>query len=1021
MEKTREFYAFISYKREDEKWAKWLQDKLEHYKFPTNLNGRTDLPKEIRPTFRDVTNLEPGLLEERIDAALHNSQWLIVVCSPRSAQSPWVCKEAQSFIDQGRADRIIPFVIEGTPFSNDIATECYPDALRSLTGSQELLAANINEMGRDAAVIKVVACMFGLRFDTLWQRHERQKRRRRNWIIAAVTAFVLAVLGVAGYILHLNNQLEEEKAAAIDARDQAEQAKERAELQRARAEQAEDSIRGQNQLITAQQSSILQANRDLTEERNRLVAANNELLIRESNILAHEAERIMDDNAYLAQRLALAALPTDLVHPDRPYVADAERALRRSFYRHSGFIGSDIANDGWSIPRILPSVYRKDAPFNTSECVFQSNKNIIYQVDLIEGTRRPVIEVSAPIVSFVAFRSMENLWSLSDYPRMAILQKNQIIGLYELDDDKWVQYDTIDLTYLEMPNNIDVWMGKMVCCFYGKDSTYVLNKLDDELWEVEKLKGGLCSISSNIIATYSKKDEKIYVFRGRVNYGRVRPILQDTLETAGEIYHLSIRGYGNRAIIVAGGANGIHIYQCKQYGSGKDREYCWMWTDLIKHINTSNIGTPAIMSVNEFYTEIGGYVWQYVRKCMDGDTTWVRSRMDNIPKANFDGEVLVSRVDYGQGENLLVYETSTGRLQYINQNCTRYNKSHTRDDYWRYYYYQDGTNNLKACLLYSKRDPAILIRNTSPSMIVDTLYGHSDTIYGISYDNGHLLSWSKDSTLRVWKRFDGRYRCIDSIHNAVFTSCDDVGISSDRSIVYCKGGFISRILLRIDSSWSVVDSLYNYDLSPSPFSYPAIISRNNTIASYYLNDDSTTPTVALYYPHLNKWKELCHTLSNNTESCIISPAGNAVVGIPWVTSKTMSLYIIENGSVVNTKRLIGHADVVTSVSFSSDGTYMVSIAKDSTVRVWHIPSGECLEVFSDIKDDRGEKLNPRRAFFSEDGTLISVVGDLLEKKRKWTNVYFYDFPPLQQLIDRTRKRYKDTPFTSEERRKYLLK
>lgn len=31
MEPNKEYYAFISYKREDEKWAKWLQHKLEHY------------------------------------------------------------------------------------------------------------------------------------------------------------------------------------------------------------------------------------------------------------------------------------------------------------------------------------------------------------------------------------------------------------------------------------------------------------------------------------------------------------------------------------------------------------------------------------------------------------------------------------------------------------------------------------------------------------------------------------------------------------------------------------------------------------------------------------------------------------------------------------------------------------------------------------------------------------------------------------------------------------------------------
>ena len=209
MEQSKEYYAFISYKREDEKWAKWIQDKLEHYRFPTNLNGRTGLPKHIRPTFRDVTDLNPGLLAEEINNALCNSEWLIVVCSPRSAKSPWVCKEAQTFIDLGRADHIIPFVIEGNPFSEDIASECYPEALLHLTGSQELLAANINEMGRDAAVIKVVARMFGLRFDTLWHRYEREKKRKRALTITAVALFVMAVLGVAAIIFKQNNSLKE--------------------------------------------------------------------------------------------------------------------------------------------------------------------------------------------------------------------------------------------------------------------------------------------------------------------------------------------------------------------------------------------------------------------------------------------------------------------------------------------------------------------------------------------------------------------------------------------------------------------------------------------------------------------------------------------------------------------------------------------------------------------------------------------------------------------------------------------
>lgn len=217
MVNEKEYYAFISYKREDEKWAKWLQHKLEHYRFPTNLNGRTDLPKNIRPTFRDVTDLNPGLLSEEINKALRNSQWLIIICSPRSAQSPWVCKEAQTFIDIGRADHIIPFVIEGTPFSNNPTTECYPEALLNLTGSNELLAANTNEMGRDAAAIKVVSRMFGLRFDTLWQRHlrERKKKIAKNiFITFLITTTIICLLFFLYSQLKTNKQKNQSRLAA---------------------------------------------------------------------------------------------------------------------------------------------------------------------------------------------------------------------------------------------------------------------------------------------------------------------------------------------------------------------------------------------------------------------------------------------------------------------------------------------------------------------------------------------------------------------------------------------------------------------------------------------------------------------------------------------------------------------------------------------------------------------------------------------------------------------------------------
>jgi hypothetical protein len=56
MSNKYEYFAFISYSRKDEKWATWLQQKLEQYRLPTALCKEFQaLPKHIRPVFRDKT------------------------------------------------------------------------------------------------------------------------------------------------------------------------------------------------------------------------------------------------------------------------------------------------------------------------------------------------------------------------------------------------------------------------------------------------------------------------------------------------------------------------------------------------------------------------------------------------------------------------------------------------------------------------------------------------------------------------------------------------------------------------------------------------------------------------------------------------------------------------------------------------------------------------------------------------------------------------------------------------------
>lgn len=211
MEQGFQYYAFISYKHEDEKWAKWLQHKLENYRLPSIIRKEIPrLPRYIRPVFRDKTDLGVGQLTDSLRKELELSQHLIVICSPEAAKSEWVGKEIDSFISMGRTDHIIPFIISGEPNSNIPENECFHPVLKEKV--PEIFGINIHEIGKEQAFIKVVAKLMNLRFDTLWQRHRRLQKRNR---IITVCAAILILLGL-GFVWDYNSIKYEYYADYVD-------------------------------------------------------------------------------------------------------------------------------------------------------------------------------------------------------------------------------------------------------------------------------------------------------------------------------------------------------------------------------------------------------------------------------------------------------------------------------------------------------------------------------------------------------------------------------------------------------------------------------------------------------------------------------------------------------------------------------------------------------------------------------------------------------------------------------------
>lgn len=203
MEHNYKYTAFISYNSRDNSKARWLQRRLESYSLPSVIaNEKGEIirsydkkPKNFR-IFRYVTDLVAQNLDDGLRQELDQSKYLIVICSPNSANAPWVKKEVKHFIDTGRKKQIIPFVIKGIPYSGG-KYECFTSELKEAFPSGSALGVSLNDYGDDfwifrkrKAVAKMVSLLIDLpnAYDFIWNRY------RANYIRTLILRAILALL-----------------------------------------------------------------------------------------------------------------------------------------------------------------------------------------------------------------------------------------------------------------------------------------------------------------------------------------------------------------------------------------------------------------------------------------------------------------------------------------------------------------------------------------------------------------------------------------------------------------------------------------------------------------------------------------------------------------------------------------------------------------------------------------------------------------------------------------------------------
>ena len=240
---ARQYKAFISYSWSDKKWAGWLHHALETYHTPKELIGQPaadggEVPARLHPIFKDREEEAAGHgITAAIEAGMAASEFLIVICSPRSAKSQWVSKEVAWFKRNRDPHKILAVVVDGEPGATFMpgreGEECFPQALLfkvddtlAITSEREdsPLAADARYEGdgKYGAKLKIAAAMLGVGLDDLVRRDERRQRRQTRIIVTASLALaaVMTVLAVV----------------AVTSRNAAVAARAEAEFQRGEAE-----------------------------------------------------------------------------------------------------------------------------------------------------------------------------------------------------------------------------------------------------------------------------------------------------------------------------------------------------------------------------------------------------------------------------------------------------------------------------------------------------------------------------------------------------------------------------------------------------------------------------------------------------------------------------------------------------------------------------------------------------------------------------------------------------------------
>ncbi len=222
------YRAFISYSQQDREWGRRIHTWLETYRIPAGVAPGDQSDRRLGRFFRDDEDMAAASdIAEIVRRAIESAESLIVICSPRSAQSKWVNAEIQHYRRTGRSRKVFAVIIDGVPNSGDPATECFPPALRAAGDPDDPDALPIEPLGLDVrkdgqarACARLAAGLIGVDFDELWQRDRRRAETRMRLAVISLAAVSTVFAALTATAIWFGAQADRNAAEAETARRQ---------------------------------------------------------------------------------------------------------------------------------------------------------------------------------------------------------------------------------------------------------------------------------------------------------------------------------------------------------------------------------------------------------------------------------------------------------------------------------------------------------------------------------------------------------------------------------------------------------------------------------------------------------------------------------------------------------------------------------------------------------------------------------------------------------------------------------